>query len=929
MTLKKFSAITLAALLSVTSLISASEDSNIAVSTETAESIPFEAVTNGNDAAVSLSPSTEEASFNTDSSETAEAEEGLLLTPAIGTEASQELPPESVLSEISEASPEEATEEASASFLEFSENLPDTFTEATNELLPVEELTSEEAESSDNAIEDLMNDGEELLTAGEEQALMVSESVSEPNYLHDTLSREATHSARSQSEVVNASLQGLHLDSDGAYRYYLKGKYFMDGSFTVDGNHYYTETNGALVSGWLKTAYTQDLELPDNNDFHFHYRYYDPKTFAYLEGYHIIDGLPHYFQPGSGRLAMNAEVTIDGAYYYCDQYGICSQVRLSYGNTISSEEQQNNDVYLAKNQVTAVDPDTFQGQDGNYSFRPRWYTNRTSSEAFGGASFATQDGICIPLSDSSLKGQVGAVFRNVGQYDGREVDLRLTVHDWEEYSLNGNQELGFFLVSSKLIGVSIANLKNITVNMEFLDHETQSPVTVKGYATFSDIDIVQSLSILSEVEQVYVSSDSVLYKDPDSLTFTAPFEYRRVGNAVNDTMSANWVQANYHSDHLLFRFGSSYDQYRFTYNNLPISTGNYYIWKKDFSGNLTDYSITNTDGSVSQSWQGLYFKRLGMVSLSPLTKRVSDTDELLQTENTLSDREEAFLYTLSHIVPGESSQFYYNTYTIEDSIPGDLLIKESQIQVTDGRKQDVTERFDIQISGQKITIQAKAAWLSKEAFYDVTYHFVIPVQLRDTVDLSSYEGRTWQAQNKGTVSITRNGSSEQQESNPVITYLPVERARLETGEIRLQKVIKRSDIYTSHGDPTFLFFVEGEDEAGNSHRYETTLCFQKSSYTVEEEFAILETVVSNVPLGTYHVTEGSVLDYVLTDLKSLTSNASVSGSPDDNTLQGTVQLTQSSPTAALQFTNQKTTWQGYHHNDVCVNPIPLILPDNS
>ncbi|MDO4648676.1 MAG: isopeptide-forming domain-containing fimbrial protein [Eubacteriales bacterium] len=796
-------------------------------------------------------------------------------------------------------------------------------------LLPEDNLSGEENTLEEDADTDLLTDGEDLLSDGEEIAFMVAAGENPANYLHDSISRENAHGAKLSTDTGSSSLQGLHLDKDKVYRYYVNGKYYIDGSFSANGNRYYAEKNGALVSGWLKTAYTsQEMDLNDVNDFHFRYRYYDPKTFQQMTGYQVIDGLPHYFDPSGGMLTTNAGITIDGKFYYCDQYGICSQVRLAYGNTLISESNQNNDSYLAKNQLPAVDPNTFEGQDGSYSFRPKWYTNYTTSETFGGSPFVNGENTVIPLTSAGLKGQIGAIYRRVGQYNGREVDLILRVKDWEEYSLNGDPELGFFLVSSRLIGVSIANLKNITVDMQFLDHETQKPMTVKGYATFSDIDIAQTLSILSDVDQVYVSNDCVLYKDPDRLAFTSPFEIQRVGNRINDSVTANWVQANYNSNHLLFRFGNSFEQYRFTYQNLPVSTGNYYVWKKDYSGNAQDYSVMNSSGSVVQNWQGLYFKRLGMVSLAPIIKQVSDFDEILVTENTLSERDESYVYTLSHTVPGENSQFYYNSYTVRDVIPEDLTVEEDSFQVfTDGNR-NVTERFRFHVSGQELTISGKEAWLSKESFYDNTYHFEFHVKIKDTLDLRPYEGSIWRVRNTASVSITRRGRTEEQESNPVLTNLPVDPTPLLTGEIRIQKVIKDSDILWAHGNPTFLFDVKGTDERGTSHDYAASICFRQGQYGTEGDLAVLETVISNVPLGTYTVTEENVLDYKLKDLKALSSNVTITGN-SAATLAGEVILTETIPAASLQFTNEKTCWEGYHHNHIRINKIPLILSDTT
>ena len=615
------------------------------------------------------------------------------------------------------------------------------------------------------------------------------EPVLSGNYIKDPERQAGYHGYTRMSDSFSPQMvDGIHTE-DGGRRVYKGGRYFEDGAVALDGVSYYTDSDGYLISGWLKTLSEEIVADPASilADDHFVFRYYDPDTNERLTGYQVVDGLGHFFILSSGIMSRDYARMLDGVYYYSDRYGICNQVKLSYGNVIISQDNQNNDAYLAKNMVQAVDIDTFTGQNGEYSFRPRWYTDKSQLEIFGFSPLSSPHGYYCALTDNSMKGNIGCIYRNVGRYKGREVDLRLTVLDYEFFSKDGDQEVGYFLVFNNAIGLNACNVRTITADLQFLDHETGQPVVVKGYATFSDIDISQSLTILSDVDEVFVDKNCVLFKDPGSLAFTAPFITSRNGSAVNDKFPEYWVQANYHSDHLTYRFGAAYDQYRFIDGSL-INGESHYVWLDGYTGNPGDYNMIKDDGNLRQSWQGLYFQRLGRVSIPPLTKTVTDLDEEAVTENRLGRADEPFEFILSHDVPGESERFYYDSYQITDTIHEDLKIDSDRCKVTNDKDEDVSARFVLTISGQNITCAAKPEWLSNDDFYNSTYHLHIGVQAKDPSMFNEYTDKDYEVRNFGEASFTRSAGPEETKSNETVTryripYVTVIQKDSETGDL--------------------------------------------------------------------------------------------------------------------------------------------------
>ncbi|HBB61334.1 MAG TPA: hypothetical protein DCZ61_06045 [Lachnospiraceae bacterium] len=629
-----------------------------------------------------------------------------------------------------------------------------------------------------------------MTRAGSSDLPMVGDSGSY-NYLRATRSRPYFHNFSSMSAEADPTLvDGLHTETNGRRRAYRNGQYFIDGSLALDGIRYYADEEGYLLEGWLKThkdngetGYASDVDC-----YHFQYRYYDPQSCVRVTGFRVIDGLGHYFLPDSaGVLAQLKEIHLDGKMYYADRYGVCNRIKLYYGNEILSLENQNNDEYLAKNMVNAVDIETFAGQNGEYSFRPRWYSSKSTLELFGCTPVETPAGYYCTLTDASMKNRIGCIYRNVGRYKGREIDLKLTVTDYEFFDLGGEQEIGYFYVAKNAIGLTCTNTMNISADMTFLDHETQQKVSLKGYATFSDIDIEQALTILSPVDEVYVDHNCKLYKDPGSLAFTAPYTESRSGSIVNDSHSDHWVQVNFTSDHLAFRFGSGFEHYRFIDGN-RINVEARAVWKQGYTNNPFDYHIGNSNGNLEISWQGLYFKRLGRVSIPDIAKTVSDSDEKRVTENRLLTADERFTYTLSHNVPAEFEQFFYSSYQLRDVVNDDLSIISGSWSIKDDQDNDVTDRFTISVSGQTITASAKAEWLGNEDFYDNNYHLSFSVTVRNTDMFRSWKNSDYLVKNKGQASFERPAGKESKESNETVTHyrpgvLSVRKTDQETGEL--------------------------------------------------------------------------------------------------------------------------------------------------
>lgn len=653
------------------------------------------------------------------------------------------------------------------------------------------------------------------------------------------------------SDSASSLSDGIHKTENGELRAYKDGRYFKKGRFALEGNVYYADVNGYLLGGWLKVA-DKDAGIHSMKTSDFVWKYCDLRTRIRFEGgYKSIDGQGHYFIPEeSGNLAFNKSYTIDGKYYYCDKYGVCSTLKLKYGDNITDNEGTSLNGYLAVNQLPkdhVVDIQT-QVMDGSYSFIPKFNKN-SSVEVFGFQPVQLPGGnVYGTLTDDSLKGKIGCWYRNVGTFNGRQIDIKCTITDYTFYSCEGEQEIGYFQVDTEKIGLNATNTKDITANMEFFDHQTGKPVKVKGFATFADIDIRQGVEILSPVEDIFVTKGCKLYKSPSGNLFTAPWKPENTVDADTDFQ----VQANYHAYSLAYKFYSGCENYCFS-DGTAINGESRQVWKSNYTGNVQQYDIVNEkEGCLWQGWQGLYYGRMGRISLSePLSKTVSDKDEENVLKNTLSDKTEGFTYKLSHYVPYEMEVFRYSSYTIYDDIHTDLKVDPEGCKVLLDDGSDVSSWFQIKVQGQRVSFSVKPEKAAAEEFYNKTYHCYIRVSIGENTDLSQYEGGEYSVKNKGHVMMNRPQGEEKKDSNEVETVLV-----LPKGQITVTKRIREADITWAHGNPTFFFVVEGKDSAGVLHKYENYIAFSKKHDQVDKDgYAFASIVFENLPLGTYEVYE--------------------------------------------------------------------------
>ncbi|MCC2255562.1 isopeptide-forming domain-containing fimbrial protein [Ruminococcus sp. CLA-AA-H200] len=541
--------------------------------------------------------------------------------------------------------------------------------------------------------------------------------------------------------------------------------YLADGWYSIGDSWYYFDSAGYCVTGWVR--YTPEVlwgtSAVDS------IAYYDPQTCAMVTGFREIDGVLRYFDSSGYMKSLifsdpdtGAALMRNGERYVCDAMGVCTTV----SNRYSGSYPKATDVIENINEDDVI--------SGDYEFFAEVGDNTTMTVfGFSEPSYFNS-GVwpeyyrvehCI-VSDDSLKGNIGAVYTNVGTYNGRSIDAKCVITDYKLFGgYYGGTEWGTIGFDPEIIGIAINGLEWAEMDIQFIDHETQQPVQVKGYATVADIDGRQAVAITGDYDNLYVPDDcTALYAETDEgyPVFTDDiFNSHTYENDITDT--GGQVIAYYDSTSFTYRFYHTAACWTSDYNGKTFYGG--------YSGsqpNFSESDIRSNPSLAAYNWSAFTKARVARVTTPhPPTKTVTDTDEKDVQANTLSGMDETYTYKISENVPLQSQErFYYTSYQIRDEL--EPCLEYLDASVVDDAGNDMSSLFRIQHSGNTVTFSCINPQNSN--FYGKTYHYLIQVQIDPDADLSAYESNgSYVIPNTGELIVRSNYENETYETNEVTT----------------------------------------------------------------------------------------------------------------------------------------------------------------
>ena len=591
--------------------------------------------------------------------------------------------------------------------------------------------------------------------------------------------------------------------------------------------------------------------------------------------------------------------------------------------------------------------------DSKYSFAPRWISGVTKVEGFGGSSYAedlwrkngttgaveklwtTATKYPIRLTSASQKGKVGVWYRNVGEYNGQMLDLKITIMDWTALrspqtisTSSGNMTSypSVWFDSSYSIKIDVINgyIKEPKYKFEFYN-KSGNPVNVTGHINMLDIDDNQYVQS-DDFSKVYVASNT-------HLTFTG-------GNKLQAPSSGDIATSDVRGWATALIDNKSSFTYKFSNKNHD---------SENFSNKRNTrsfYTILMDGDSLAR------FNTPAPIKSGPGS---------IQAGNSVS-------YNVAFTVPQQPSGYLYSKFVMTDTLPSGLTYKS--FSVVDDTGANVTSLFTGSVSGQTFTLTAKSPTAS--SFYFKGY--TVTINATSSADFTGKQGSDGKVILKNQVSITAQNTStpETKTSNAVntevlfkidtktdgngsitnsikgisagstkeITFTPNAGYEVDTvtvdgtqvtatdkyvfsdisknhdisvtfkpttdNVVTLTKKIPETDVNMANGTPTAIFKLTGTDLNGNNLTYQKVVTLTED--TLKDGHYVVKVKFDNLTAGTYIAAEVDTSRYVLTNVL-----ADKNARTEDNTL---VCDLVNGKEASGTFLNGKTILQCFSHNNM-------------
>ena len=592
--------------------------------------------------------------------------------------------------------------------------------------------------------------------------------------------------------------------------------------------------------------------------------------------------------------------------------------------------------------------------DSKYSFSPRFISGVSKLETFGATSTFeedcwTNDGVpyassCLPvrLTDNSQKGKVGAWYRNIGEYNGVAVDLKITIMDWKElrkpFEIDGKMSYPSVTFNGGGIAIHSSKFMIKEPKYRFEFYQNGTPVKVPGHMTFRDIDITQYVQS-DDFDTGYLTSDTGLKINGNKV-----YSLNEGDKEATDTRY--WITYTWDSSYFEFIFSNQQGE------------------DMDFSKAITLRAMDSmfTTGEP----------------LAPF-----DTPAPVKSGTANVQSGDSVAYNISFTVPKQPTGMVYKTFNLTDTLPDGL--KYTGFKVVNDAGTNVTSQFTASVNGQKFTLTPKNLSLSSFYFkgYKVTINAVAEdkdwksyvnndgkVILKNKAKITASIGDVSQVKTSneintevlfkittktdGNGTITESISGIHGGEDKVISFSPKAGFEVDTvtidgkevsgypyeytfndisknheisvtfkpvyRQLGIAKIIDPKDVNISYGRPTAIFKVEGTDVTGQKHEYEYVIPLrfvsEGSGTPYDGMYAGIITdiyrKVPEVPAGTYTITEVKTSHY---DVESVYAESGKVTS--DNTV--ICDLVNNKEAIGV-FTNTITNYNGFSHSELKYNP---------
>lgn len=550
-------------------------------------------------------------------------------------------------------------------------------------------------------------------------------------------------------------------------------------------------------------------------------------------------------------------------------------------------------------------------EDKNYAFvakfggAPTIY-NSSNIPTYTNSKYSTS-AVHFKSSGFASGKKVYAVYPNVGKYDGKLLDLKLTLSDpLRTYTGHGTYTVptvGFF---TNKIGICQYVTHDVAAKFEFLEHGTNTAVSVKGHITIKDIDGgyqnygsgfraygdhgVDKINILSGGDHLVTS-----YKKTSAGNYYSLIKGKNSNDQGNsdiaETDKKGWAVIYFNgSFSIRTELGDDFDA--------TSGHGNRHagvIFESTVIGIYTPDAPKKRSGSKDAVYANMQWHNSTDASKA-------EWERPLDTEPGGT-----YAYGIEHTI----YPMTYTSYVLTDNLDTCVSYVTGSGKVLDSAGNNLTDKFNFNYNASTHMLAISPKNLSV-LDYKTTLYYTFQVTLADRQTLLSHghQENTVYYYIKNVASVNVNGT----QLDTGITWLrgiP----ELPTGNITVTKKIKEKDIIWAHGNPTFFFTIAGRDQDGIQHTYQDFVEYRNKNYEMDGEYAVLQVTFKNIPIGSYAVGEEKTLRYKYKDIGENSVNVKIS--KESGT--AAVSLTEQALNASVTYWNEKERFDGLSHSDVVKN----------
>ena len=146
------------------------------------------------------------------------------------------------------------------------------------------------------------------------------------------------------------------------------------------------------------------------------------------------------------------------------------------------------------------------------------YITGEKKDTSAASGFLDKDGNLISyitLAKDSIKNKYSVRYDNAGKYNGKVVDVKLTVVDFETFDASGNGSSNdgvepMIAFGSNRISINVLSVAWIKVKYDFYLSGTNTPISVMGRTSYWDVDNAQGILFENNNTGIYSTNDSAL-----------------------------------------------------------------------------------------------------------------------------------------------------------------------------------------------------------------------------------------------------------------------------------------------------------------------------------------------------------------------------------------------------------------------------------